>query len=95
VPFGGGIGDRACHACGERGTELSQSPRSASLIAHTRTKRERYLCPDCLSIHRDILVPKGSVTSALTVCPYIAIYSYQKGLYLCLDCLSIHRDTPD
>jgi hypothetical protein len=92
VPFGGGIGDRACHACGERGTELSQSPRSASLIAHTRTKRERYLCPDCLSIHRDILVPKGSVTSALTVCPYIAIYSYQKGLYLCLDCLSIHRD---
>jgi len=27
---------------------------SASLFAHTRTRRDYYLCPDCLSIHRDI-----------------------------------------
>jgi len=33
---------------------LSQSPRSASAIAHTRTRRDYYLCPDSLSIHRDI-----------------------------------------
>ena len=31
-----------------------QSPHSASLIAHTRTRRNYSLCPDCLSIHRDI-----------------------------------------
>jgi hypothetical protein len=33
---------------------LSHSPHSASLIAHTRTRRDYYLYPDCLSIHRDI-----------------------------------------
>jgi large subunit GTPase 1 len=41
-------------------------------FAHTRTRRHGYLCPACLSIHRDILVPEGTIT--LTVCPYIAIY---------------------
>ena len=51
---------------------ISQSPHSASLFAHTRTRRDGYLCPDCLSIHRDILVPEGTIT--LTVCPYIAMY---------------------
>jgi NRAMP (natural resistance-associated macrophage protein)-like metal ion transporter len=35
-----------------------------------------------------ILVPEGTITSVLTVCPYIAIYSYQKGR-LTSDCLSI------
>ena len=33
---------------------ISHPPHSASLIAHTRTRRAHYLCPDCLSIHRDI-----------------------------------------
>ena len=32
---------------------LSQSPRSASAIAHTRTRRDGYTA-DCLSIHRDV-----------------------------------------
>ena len=30
------------------GKGLSQSPHTASLIAHTRTRRDYYLCPDCL-----------------------------------------------
>ena len=34
-----------------KGKELSHSPRSASAIAHTRTRRDYYLCPDCLLIH--------------------------------------------
>jgi ornithine carbamoyltransferase len=33
---------------------ISHPSHSASLIAHTRTRRDYYLCPDCLSIHRDI-----------------------------------------
>jgi alpha-1,6-mannosyltransferase len=33
-------------------------PNPGTLFAHTRTRREHYLCPDCLSIHRDILVPE-------------------------------------
>ena len=36
------------------GKGLSHPTLSASAIAHTRTRREYYLCPDCLSIHRDI-----------------------------------------
>ena len=30
---------------------ISQSQHTASLIAHTRTRRDGYLCPDCLLIH--------------------------------------------
>jgi hypothetical protein len=30
---------------------ISHPPHSASLIAHTRTRRDYYLCPDCLLIH--------------------------------------------
>jgi hypothetical protein len=36
-----------------KGKGLSQSPRSASAIAHTRTRRDGYTA-DCLSIHRDV-----------------------------------------
>ena len=42
---------------------ISQSPHTACLIAHTRTRRDYYICPDCLSIHRDILVPEGTIPS--------------------------------
>jgi membrane associated rhomboid family serine protease len=38
----------------ETAGKYSHSPHSTSLIAHTRTRRDGYLCPDCLSIHRDI-----------------------------------------
>jgi len=37
-----------------REVSISHPPHSASLIAHTRTRRDYYLCPDYLSIHRDI-----------------------------------------
>ena len=51
---------------------------------------------DCLKKADAATVAKltGSYfTSALTVCPYIAIYSSCEGTsYLCPDCLSIHRD---
>ena len=43
--------------------------------------------PDCPYSYQKGLFP-------LTVCPYIAIYSYQKGR-LPSDCLSIHRDIQD
>jgi len=40
--------------------------------------------------------PVGTITSALTVCPYLAIYSSCEGTsYLCPDCLSIHHDIRD
>ena len=38
----------------ETAGKYSHSPHSTSLIAHTRTRRDGYICPDCLSIHRDI-----------------------------------------
>jgi uncharacterized protein YdaU (DUF1376 family) len=34
-----------------RQVRISQSPCSASAIAHTRTRRDYSLCPDCLLIH--------------------------------------------
>jgi hypothetical protein len=37
-----------------REVSISHPPHSASLIAHTRTRRDYYFCPDYLSIHRDI-----------------------------------------
>jgi len=37
-----------------REVSISHPPHSASLIAHTRTRRDYYLCPDYLSIHCDM-----------------------------------------
>ena len=55
-----------CAKCGNATLQkvqvsISRSPHTACLIAHTRTRRGHFLCPDCLSIHRDILVLRRDV----------------------------------
>jgi hypothetical protein len=45
---------RKCFTGTLTSTGLSYKYITSALFAHTRTRRDYYLCPDCLSIHRDI-----------------------------------------